>query len=131
MMSGEQLGLAEREAELARVWKRMGRAARRGDFARYEELKAEHDRLKAAHVTLSHEERREEARARVAARRAQEARERPERWRLPAGFGQSPLAAQWARGARSGVVVPDSRRPALSPWRRGSLMAEVIWRPPS
>lgn len=130
MTSGEQTLAEAREAELAKVWKRMGKAARRGDSERYEELKAEHDRLKAEHVTLSHEERIAELRARVAARRAQEAYERPERWRLPRGFA-SPLAQQRARAGRPEVPVIPVGRPALNPWRRVPSMAEVIWRPGS
>lgn len=55
----------------------------------------------------------------------------PQRWRLPRGFA-SPLAAQRAREGRPEVPVIPVGRPALSPWRRrGGLMAEQIWRPPS
>lgn len=119
----------EREAELARVFKRMGRAARRGDTARYEELRALHDRLKAEHVMASHMEAKAVVRARRAEERAQQAREAPERWRLPRGFGVSPLAAQRARG---GGPREEPRHPGygLSPWRRGGgPMSERIWRP--
>lgn len=122
---------AEREEQLVKLRRRMGRALRRGEAAEFDRLSAVYERLKGEHAQLVHEEWVAERWAAVVARRAEGRVERPERWRLPAGFGQSPLAAQRARGARSGVVVPDSRRPALSPWRRGSLMAEVIWRPPS
>lgn len=124
-----ELGPEEREAELAAVWKRMGKAARRGDAARFEELKAEHDRLKAVHVEVSHAEQREAARARAVARRAERVPERPERWRLPAGFGVSPLAAQRAREGQRQVPVVPVGRPVLSPWRRGGPMTERIWGP--
>lgn len=117
-----------REAELSKVFKRMGRAARRGDVARFEELRAEHDRLKAEHVVLSHEEQRAEARARRAAQRAEEVRERPRAWRLPPGFS-SPLARERARSGWRPREEPSAPAGGLSPWRRGSLMSEVVWRP--
>lgn len=125
-----ELGPAEvREAELARVFKRMGRAARRGDAGRYEELRRRHERLKAEHVTLSHEEQREQARARRAAVRAQEAQQRPERWRLPAGFGMSPLARERARTGVRPREEPRHPGHGLSPWRSVSPMEQRIWRP--
>lgn len=121
---------AEREEQLVKLRRRMGRALRRGEAAEFDRLSAVYGRLKGEHAQLVHEEHVAERRAARAALRAQERVERPERWRLPRGFGQSPLAAQRARGAGSGVVVPDSRRPALSPWRRSwSPMQERIWRP--
>lgn len=122
-------GPAEREAELAVLRKRMRRAARRGDAAELERLSVEYAEAKAVHVVQSHEERIAEVRARAAARRAERAVEAPRRWRLPRGFGVSPLAAQRAREARPEWVVPVGR-PGLSPWRRsGSPMSERIWRP--
>lgn len=124
----EQTAAEAREAELAKVFRRMGRAARRGDMARFEELKAQHDRLKAAHVARSHEEQREEARARRVAVRAAEAQEEPVRWRLPVGFS-SPLAEQRARQARPAPVPQVPTGGHLSPWRGGSLASERIWRP--
>lgn len=130
-MTTSELGPVEREQQLAVLWGRMGKAARRGHMGRYEELKAEHDRLKAEHVVRSHEEQREAARARRAQQRAEEERVRPARWRLPAGFGVSPMAAQRAREGRPEVPVVPVGRPVLSPWRRGSPMAEQIWRPGS
>jgi hypothetical protein len=128
-MAPSEPGPEEREQQLGVLRKRMRRAARRGDAVELEQLSTQYAELKAVHVARSHEEGREAARVRAAARRAQEARVRPQRWRLPAGFGVSPLAAQRAREARPGWVVPVGR-PALSPWRRGGgLMSETIWRP--
>ena len=127
--SGEQSPAEVREAELARVFKRMGRAARRGDTARYEELRAEHDRLKDEHVMASHMEAKAAMRARRAEERAQAAAVAPKGWRRPRGFGVSPLAAVRARGGgpREEPVMPPG---GLSPWRRGgSPMGERIWRP--
>jgi hypothetical protein len=130
MTTSELPGPEEREEQLNALWKRMGKAVRRGDTARYEKLRAEHDRLKAEHIALSHAEMKAAMRARRAAERAQRVQERPERWRLPAGFGTSPLAQQRAREGRPEVpVIPVGRR-ALSPWRRSwSPMSEQIWRP--
>jgi hypothetical protein len=124
-MSGERPGPAEREVELEKLWKRMGKAARRGNLVRFEELSAEHDRAKAEHVRLSHEEQREEGRARRAAGAVLE-RPAAARWRLP--FRKSPLAQERAAQAAAVPVVPASGH--LSPWRRGwSPASEVLWRP--
>jgi hypothetical protein len=128
--SGEQTPAEVREAELARVFRRMGRAARRGDAERFEELKAEHEALKAEHVRLSHEEQREAARERLRVQVAERPSPGPGRWRPPAGFGVSPGAVQRAReGVAGGGLVPDSRRRVLAPWRRGHPASEVVWRP--
>lgn len=120
-----------REEHLGVLRKRVRRAAKRGDKAEFERLSEEYAAAKAAHVLASHVEAKEQVRARRAQERAEVAQERPERWRLPAGFGTSPLAAQRAREGRAEVPVVPVGRPALAPWRRGSLMAEVVWRPPS
>lgn len=125
---GEQSPAEAREAELAKVFKRMGKAARRGDAARYEELRAEHGRLKAEHVVLSHEERRAEARARRAAVRAQEAAVGPARWRLPRGFA-SPLAAERARTGWRERREPRHPGYGLRPWREVAPGERQIWRP--
>lgn len=118
----------EREAQLSRLRKRMARAARREDLAGFAKLKAEHDRLKSAHVEASHAEMKAAMRARRVRERAQAAAVEPQRWRLPAGFGRSPLAQQ---RDRSGGPREEPRGPegGLRPWRRGSPAAEVIWRP--
>lgn len=119
--SGEQSAAEEREAQLSQLRKRMAKAARRRDMVRYAELRAEHDRLKDAHVMASHAEAK-------AAMRAQQPQERV-RWKLPAGFGTSPLAAERARQPRRGgaVQVPAG---GLRPWRGGwSPASERIWRP--
>lgn len=130
-MTMTELGPVERERQLNLLWKRMGRAVRRGDTARYEELRAEHTELKAEHIALSHAEMKAAMRARKVAERAQRPVEAPRRWKLPARFGMSPLARERARGGRSEVPVIPVGRPALSPWRRGSSMSEQIWRPGS
>jgi hypothetical protein len=115
----------EREAELAALRKRMGRAARRGDRVELERLVAVYAAAKAEHVTASHEER-------IAARRARRAAVRPVepsgRWVLPAGFA-SPLAAERARSGVYPREEPSLPPGGLRPWRRGSPMRERIWRP--
>lgn len=129
-MASELQGPEEREAVLSRLRKRMARAAQRKDMGRYAELKAEHDRLKDEHVMASHAEVKAAMRARRVRERAQVALEAPRRWRLPAGFGRSPLAQQRDRQGCAVVPVVPVGRPALSPWRRGgSPASEVIWRP--
>lgn len=129
MTTPSEPGPAEREAELERLRKRMRRAARRGDAAVLERLSVEYADLKAEHVTKTHEAYVAERRAVLAAQRAVRASVGLRRWRLPAGFGTSPLAQQRAREGRPGVPVVPVGRPALSPWRRGGLMTERIWRP--
>jgi hypothetical protein len=130
-MTSEHLGPVEREEQLNLLWKRMGRAVRRGDTARYEELRAEHTELKEEHIALSHAEVKATMRARRVRERAQEAAVEPQRWKLPRGFGVSPMAAQRAREGRPEVPVVPVGRPALSPWRTGrwSAMQTQIWRP--
>lgn len=128
-MTASEPGPVEREERLAVLRKRMAKAARRRDAGRYEELKAEHDRLKAVHVEQSHAEQREAARMRRAAERAREERERPRPWRLPPGFA-SPLAAERARSGWRPREEPVAPAGGLRPWRRGgSLMETRIWRP--
>lgn len=126
-----ELTAEEREAALEQLRRRMGRALRRGETAEYERLAAAYATRKAEHAAASLAEYQREVRARRAVREAERAREASSRpWRLPRGFGASPLVAQRAReGADRGLLVPDSRRPALSPWRGGHPAAEVIWRP--
>jgi hypothetical protein len=122
-----EAGPEEREAELRRLFRRMGRAARREDAAGLERLSVEYAALKAAHVAESHAEARAEVRARRAAARASEGQERRP-WRLPRGFA-SPLAAELARLP---VAAPAPQVPAgghLRPWRGGHPASAVIWRP--
>lgn len=129
-MASEQQGPEGREAVLSTLRKRMARAAQRKDMGRYAELKAEHDSAKAAHVEASHAEMKAQMRARRVRERAQVAAVAPRQWKLPAGFGRSPLAQQRERGGRAEVPVIPVGRPALSPWRRGGgLMSQQIWRP--
>jgi hypothetical protein len=120
----------ERERELVKLRRRMGRLLRRGEMAEFDRLSAVYAAQKAEHVTAVHQEHVAARRAAVAARRAQEAAVAPRRWRLPAGFGRSPLAQQRDRQGCAVVPVVPVGRPALSPWRRGgSPASEVIWRP--
>ncbi|MBB1251761.1 hypothetical protein H3146_00040 [Streptomyces sp. OF3] len=122
-------GPGRREEQLEALRGRMRRAARRKDAERLEVLKGEYADLKAVHVAESHQERREEARARRAARAALE-RPGPVRWRLP--FWRSPLAQERAARAAAADVVQVPASGHLSPWRRGwSPASEVLWRPGS
>lgn len=119
----------EREQQLVKLRKQMGRVLRRGDTAEFDRLSAEYGRLKGEHAQLIHEEYVAERRAVRAAVRAQEARERPKPWRLPPGFGRSPLAQQRDRGGWRPREEPQGPAGGLRPWRRGSPASEVIWRP--
>jgi hypothetical protein len=119
-------GVVERLARMRRAMARLQRAGRQREF---DVLAAAYAALKAEQMECAEEEQRERARARRAARAAERPVERPARWRLPAGFGTSPLAAQRAREGRPEVPVVPVGRPVLSPWRRGSPMAEQIWKP--
>lgn len=118
----------EREAELAELRKRMGKAVRRRDMVRYAELQAEYDRLKDEHLTASHAEMKVAMRARRAQERAERASEGPVRWRLPAGFGVSPLAAERARQPRP-VAAAQIPSGGLRPWRVRHPATERLWRP--
>lgn len=119
----------ETDAQLARMRKAMVKLRREGRVQEFAAVASAYASLKAEQMARAEEEQRAAARARVAVRRAERASEASSgRWRLPRGFA-SPLAAQRAREARPGWVVPVGR-PALSPWRRGGGPAsEVIWRP--
>lgn len=132
MTTPSEPGPVEREEQLAGLRRRMEKAARQGHTVRYEELRQEHDRLKAVHVERSHEEQRAAARARAMARRAErQEREVSGRWRLPPGFS-SPLAARRAREGWRPRVEPVAPPGGLRPWGRSwSPVSEVIWRPPS
>ena len=118
---------AEREAGLEKLRRRMGRAARRGEAGELERLAGEYAKLKAEHSAASDAEMKAVMRARRARERAQVADRRPEPWRLPAGFGVSPLAAVRARGGRP-REEPVKPAGGLSPWRRGDRgMRERLW----
>lgn len=114
---------------MSQLRKRMAKAARRVDMDRYAELKAEHDRLKDEHVLASHAEAKAAMRARRVRERAQVAAVEPQRWRLPPGFGRSPLAQERDRAGWRPRVEPSVPAGGLRPWRRGSPAAEVLWRP--
>jgi hypothetical protein len=119
----------EREEQLVKLRRRMGRLLRRGETAEFDRLSAEYGRLKAEHVTRTHEEYVAARRAARAAVRAQERVEGPRRWRLPRGFA-SPLAAERARSGVRPREEPTMPTGGLRPWRRyGSPASEVIWRP--
>lgn len=121
-----EAGPEEREAGLEKLRRRMRRAARRGDAAGLERLRAEYAELKAAHVARSHEEQRERVRARRAAEKAVEASSGP--WRPPRGF-VSPLAVERARTGWQERREPVRPVYGLRPWRQESPMQRQIWRP--
>lgn len=114
------------EVRLSRMRRAMARMLEQG---REREFAA----LDKAYQALKREQVEEAARERVAQGRPRRVGVRPveelRRWRLPRGFGRSPLAAQRAREGRPVVPVVPVGRPALSPWRYGGSMSEVIWRP--
>lgn len=115
----------ERLARMRRAMVRLQRAGRRREF---DVLASAYAALKAEQMERAEEEGRAAARARAAAQRAQVARVRPARWRLPYGFS-SPLARERARlgwRAREEPTVPAG---GLRPWREQSLMETRIWRP--
>ena len=118
----------EREQELVKLRRRMGRALKRGESAEYERLAAAYATQKAEHVTRTHEEYVAGRRAARAALRTQERAERPGPWRLPYGFA-SPLAAERARSGWRPREEPSAPAGGLRPWRRGSLMETRVWRP--
>jgi hypothetical protein len=119
----------ETDARLARMRRALVKLRREGREREFAAVAEAYAGLKREQMERVEEEQRAAARARAAVRRA----ERPVegvsgRWRLPRGFA-SPLAAQRAREASSGRVVPVGR-PALNPWGRGwSPAQEQIWRP--
>lgn len=123
-----ELTAVEREQELVKLRRRMGRLLRRGESAEFDRLSAEYGRLKAEHVLRTHEEYVAERRAARAAVRAQEAAVGPARWRLPRGFA-SPLAAERARSGWRPREEPSAPAGGLRPWRGRHPFAERIWRP--
>lgn len=128
-MSGEPTA-EEREEQLRVLWRRVGKAARRGDRVEFERLSSEYAVAKSAHVTASHAEMKAQMRARRVRERAQVAQGAPRRWRLPAGFGRSPGARERDRQPPVPGVPQVPVGGHLRPWRRGWHPAsEVIWRP--
>lgn len=120
----------ETDVQLARMRRAMAKLSREGRAREFAAVAEAYRALKTEAMEEAERERIAAVRARIAARAAERPSPEPERWRLPRGFGTSPLAAQRAReGADRGVLVPDSRRPALNPWRRGNPASEVIWQP--
>lgn len=119
----------EVDEKLAKMRRAMGKLSRQGRTKEFEALSVAYAELKKSVMERAEVEQREQARARRAALRAQRPVERSGRWKLPAGFGVSPLAAQRARsgGPREEPTMPAG---GLRPWRRyGSPMQEQIWRP--
>lgn len=120
----------EVEVRLARMRRALVKLSREGREREFQAVAVAYRSLKAEAMEAAEAERREAARA----RRAVGASVRSsgglrERWRLPRGFA-SPLAAQRAAaGFGREPMVPDSRRPALRPWRQVSPMEQQIWRP--
>lgn len=119
----------EREEQLVRLRRRMGRALRKGEQGEYDRLAGLYARRKSEHVTKVHEEHVAERRAVLAAQRALVRVERPRAWRLPYGFS-SPLAEQRARSGWQPRVEPVAPQGGLRPWRRsGGPMSERVWTP--
>jgi hypothetical protein len=117
------------EKRLAKMRQAMAKLRREGREKEFTAVAEAYAALKREQMERAEEELREQARVRAAARRAERVREGPERWRLPRGFGVSPLAAQRAREGRPEVPVVPVGRPALSPWRRSHPASEVVWEP--
>ena len=120
----------ETAAKLAKLRKAMVKMQRAGRQREFDALASAYASLKAQQMEQAEQEHRAPMRARRAAQRPVEAQERVNPWRLPAGFGTSPLAQQRAREGRreGGPQVPA--RGHLSPWRGGWHPAsEQIWRP--
>ena len=115
---------------LDRMRRAMAKLWREGREAEFRAVEEAYRSLKAEQMAAAEVERREAARSRRAAAPAVRSSGRSwERWRLPRGFA-SPLAAQRAAaGFEREPMVPDSRRPALRPWRSVSPMEQVVWRP--
>lgn len=118
----------EVEARLSRMRRAMAKMVSEGREREFEALD------KAYQVLARERDQGEAARLRaerVQVRRAAAARPSvaSRRWKLPAGFGRSPLARERDRQGRPEVPVVPVGRPALSPWRRGPLMSEQVWRP--
>lgn len=128
-MAASEATAAEREQRLAELRRRMGRAAPARDMDGYAELQAEYAAAKAEHSAASDREMKAAVRARRAQERALAASVAPPPWRLPAGFGTSPGAAERARsGRRREEPVKPAR--GLNPWRGGWHPAQTkIWRP--
>lgn len=122
-------GPEEREQQLAVLRRRVRRAARRGDEARFRALSAEYEALKEAHVQANLEE----YKARIRAARAQREAQQPVRsgrWRLP--FRKSPGALERDRLPPPPVAPQLPPGGHLSPWRRrGSPLSQQVWRPGS
>ncbi len=118
----------EADEQLARMRRAMGKLAREGRQREFDAVAEAYAALKRERMEQAEQEHMERVRARRAVRAAERPSVEPRRWRLPRGFGVSPLAVQRAREPRPEWVVPVGRR-ALQPWRRGSPMSEQIWRP--
>lgn len=93
----------EREQQLVKLRRKMGRVLRRGEMAEYDRLAGAYGRLKGEHAQLVHEEYVAARRAVVAARE-----DRPvpaplseaERWRraIRGRYGSGPTAIVWRPG---------------------------------
>lgn len=118
-MSDEMAGRLDR---MRRAMARMLEQGREREFAA----------LERAYQVLKREQAEEAARELVVQARVRRAAvrpvEEPRRWRLPRGFGVSPLARE--RAVQSPApVAPQIPVGGLRPWRRAGLMSERIWRP--
>lgn len=117
----------EREEQLVKLRRRMGRLLRRGETAEFDRLSAVYASLRAQQAAAEQEEQVAQRRAARAALRAQQVRERVEPWKLPAGFGRSPGAVE--RDRRPRREEPVAPAGGLRPWRGRGLMQQRIWRP--
>lgn len=121
----------EIEVRLSRMRRAMAKMAAEGREAEFAALDTAYEALKRERDTQERA-RLQAERVRVRRAAAERAVEEPQRWRLPRGFGRSPLAQARDRDGRREVQIVSVSRRGLSPWRRyGSSMSEVIWRPGS
>lgn len=120
----------ETEVRLAKMRRALAKLRREGRLREFDAVAEAYQALKRQQMERAEEERRAEARARRAPAPAVRPSGGARRvWRLPRGFA-SPLAAQRAaQGFEREPLVPDSRRPALNPWRGSHPMTDVVWRP--
>lgn len=118
----------ETEKQLDRMRRVMGKLSREGRAREFEAVAEAYRVLKRERMEAVEVEQRAASLARRSVR-AQEARERPRAWRLPPGFGVSPLARERARSGWRPRVEPTAPAGGLNPWRGRSPMEEKIWRP--
>ena len=115
------------DEQLATLRKQIGKALRRGDQVELGKLRDLYARLKREGMEQAERDHMARVRASRVARQAPQPASSG-RWRLPAGFGRSPLAVE--RDRRPPEPEPEQipHGGHVSPWRRGgSPASEVIW----